>query len=102
MDAAQKSFELQNQVRQNAEVVKNTLNALYNWEKEIKNKEKEIQKQPEIKMDKENMVTFLCEKIIFYTNFVSTTRHCRYAVTLRSRIPKNLLSILALIPRPVL
>ncbi|XP_065367843.1 RNA polymerase II-associated protein 3 [Calliphora vicina] len=47
MDAANKSIELQAQVRQNAEVVNNALNDLYNWEKEIKDKEREIQTQPE-------------------------------------------------------
>ncbi|KAM7345344.1 RNA polymerase II-associated protein spaghetti [Cochliomyia hominivorax] len=53
MDAAKKSFELQTQVRQNAEVVKNTLNELYNWEKEIKDKEKEIQTKKENNKDLE-------------------------------------------------
>lgn len=43
MDAARKSFELAAQVRNNAEDVKNVMNDLYSWEKEIKDKEKQIQ-----------------------------------------------------------
>lgn len=57
MDAAKKSFELQAQVRQNAEVVKNALNDLYNWEKEIKDKEKEIQSQTENNKELEKTVS---------------------------------------------
>lgn len=58
MDAAKKSFELQAQVRQNAEVVKNALNDLYNWEKEIKDKEKEIQSQTENNKELEKTVSY--------------------------------------------
>lgn len=47
MDAARKSFEVQAQVRQNAEEFKNVINDLYNWEKEIKEKGKQLQTQSE-------------------------------------------------------
>ncbi|XP_005179095.1 RNA polymerase II-associated protein 3 [Musca domestica] len=43
MEAARKSFEITNQVRQNAEEIKNAMNDLYSWEKEIKDKEKKMQ-----------------------------------------------------------
>ncbi|XP_075167207.1 RNA polymerase II-associated protein spaghetti [Haematobia irritans] len=46
MDAARKSFEMASQVRQNAEDVKNMMNDLYSWEKEIKDKEKKLQSTP--------------------------------------------------------
>ncbi|KAI8128674.1 RNA polymerase II-associated protein 3 [Lucilia cuprina] len=55
MEEAKKSFELQAQVRQNAEVVKNTLNDLYNWEKEIKDKEKKLHSQPENNVNDGNL-----------------------------------------------
>lgn len=57
MDAAQKSFQVQTQVRQNAEAIKNTLNDLYNWEKEIKDVEKKMQSQPEDNREKEIIVS---------------------------------------------
>ncbi|XP_013104965.1 RNA polymerase II-associated protein 3 [Stomoxys calcitrans] len=51
MDAARKSFEMTSQVRQNAEELKNAMNDLYSWEKEIKDKEKKIQNAPATQYD---------------------------------------------------
>lgn len=48
--AAKKSFELQANVRQNAEEIKNAFNDLYNWQKDIKDKEKDMLSQPEHKL----------------------------------------------------
>uniref|UniRef100_A0A1A9WDT3 RNA polymerase II-associated protein 3 n=1 Tax=Glossina brevipalpis TaxID=37001 RepID=A0A1A9WDT3_9MUSC len=41
--AARKSYEIQAQVRRNAEEFKNSMNDLLSWEKEIKDKEKQMQ-----------------------------------------------------------
>ncbi|XP_061395857.1 RNA polymerase II-associated protein 3-like, partial [Musca vetustissima] len=46
METARKSFDITNQVRQNAEEIKNAMNDLYSWEKEIKDKEKKLQNTP--------------------------------------------------------
>uniref|UniRef100_A0A0A1X9F5 RNA polymerase II-associated protein 3 n=1 Tax=Zeugodacus cucurbitae TaxID=28588 RepID=A0A0A1X9F5_ZEUCU len=46
MDALKKSHEIQLQVRNNAEEVRNTLNDLYSWEQEMKAKEKELHRRP--------------------------------------------------------
>lgn len=48
--AAKKSFELQANVRQNAEEIKNAFNDLYNWQKDIKDKEKDMLREPEHKL----------------------------------------------------
>lgn len=42
MDAARKSYEIQTQVRNNAEEHRNSINDLLSWEKEIKDKEKQM------------------------------------------------------------
>ncbi|XP_037887534.1 RNA polymerase II-associated protein 3 [Glossina fuscipes] len=42
MDAARKSYEIQTQVRNNAEEHRNSINDLLSWEKEIKEKEKQM------------------------------------------------------------
>ncbi|XP_054740236.1 RNA polymerase II-associated protein 3 isoform X1 [Anastrepha obliqua] len=47
MDAIKKSHEAQLQVRHNAEEMRNTLNDLYNWEQEIKAKERELTRHPD-------------------------------------------------------
>ncbi|XP_037954043.1 RNA polymerase II-associated protein 3-like [Teleopsis dalmanni] len=44
MSIEKKSFELQAQVRHNANELKGTLSDLYNWEQEIKDKEKNLQR----------------------------------------------------------
>ena len=48
MEAAQKSMQIQAQVRHNAEQFKNTMNDLYSWEKEIKDKEKKLSAKEEV------------------------------------------------------
>ncbi|XP_073813137.1 RNA polymerase II-associated protein spaghetti [Musca autumnalis] len=45
METARNSFEITQQVRQNAEEIKNAMNDLYSWEKEIKDKEKKLQNE---------------------------------------------------------
>ncbi|CAD7014409.1 unnamed protein product [Ceratitis capitata] len=56
MDAARKSHEIQLQVRNNAEEVKNTLNDLYSWEQDMKAKEKELLQRPAfVKKEVENV-----------------------------------------------
>ncbi|XP_011204871.2 RNA polymerase II-associated protein 3 isoform X1 [Bactrocera dorsalis] len=55
MDALKKSHEIQLQVRNNAEEVRNTLNDLYSWEQEMKAKEKELHRRP-ANVDKEEQV----------------------------------------------
>lgn len=46
MDAFKNSHEIQLQVRNNAEEMRNTLNDLYSWEQEMKAKEKELHRCP--------------------------------------------------------
>ncbi|XP_017124930.1 RNA polymerase II-associated protein 3 [Drosophila elegans] len=46
MSGAEKAFELQRQVRQNAKDYENSVKDLYSWERDIKSKEKELQKAP--------------------------------------------------------
>ncbi|XP_016974782.1 RNA polymerase II-associated protein 3 [Drosophila rhopaloa] len=46
MSGAEKAFELQRQVRQNAKEYENSVKDLYSWERDIKSKEKELQKAP--------------------------------------------------------
>lgn len=51
MDSSTKnSFEIQANVRQNAEEIKNAFNDLYNWQKDIKDKEKNLLSEPEHKL----------------------------------------------------
>ncbi|XP_017149009.1 RNA polymerase II-associated protein 3 [Drosophila miranda] len=44
--SAEKAFEMQRQVRQNAKELQSSLKDLYSWEKDIKNKEMELKKAP--------------------------------------------------------
>ncbi|KAH8284985.1 hypothetical protein KR054_003499 [Drosophila jambulina] len=46
MSGAEKAFELQRQVRQNARVYESTVKDLYSWEQDIKKKEEELKKSP--------------------------------------------------------
>ncbi|XP_022223841.1 RNA polymerase II-associated protein 3 [Drosophila obscura] len=44
--SAEKAFEMQRQVRQNAKELQSSLKDLYSWEKDIKNQEMELKKAP--------------------------------------------------------
>ncbi|KAH8401916.1 hypothetical protein KR009_008697 [Drosophila setifemur] len=57
MSGAEKAFELQRQVRQNATVYASSVKDLYSWEKDIKNKEKEMKNAP---ASAANIVSFHC------------------------------------------
>lgn len=54
------TLELQSQVRHNAEEMRNTLNDLYNWEKEMKEQEKKIIQQNKTQKDVTNVSNKSC------------------------------------------
>nr|XP_036219310.1 RNA polymerase II-associated protein 3 isoform X2 [Bactrocera oleae] len=64
MDAFKNSHEIQLQVRNNAEEMRNTLNDLYSWEQEMKAKEKELHRCP-TNVEKEEQVNLPIRSHIF-------------------------------------